>query len=72
MKKQYILTLIILLGLIIFFFYFKNEKVRVLEEYSSSGKLIGTNEYVIKSVSYTHLYYICVTVVDYEEVKPRT
>lgn len=48
MKKQYILALTILLGLIIFFFYFKNEKVRVLEEYSSSGKLIGTNEYVIK------------------------
>ncbi|MCV9926692.1 hypothetical protein OIU83_03480 [Flavobacterium sp. LS1R49] len=31
------------------FFYFKDEKVCTLKEYSPSGKLIGTNEYIIKN-----------------------
>ena len=39
---------VILIGLIVLFFYFKNEKVYISKEYSSSGKLIGTNEYVLR------------------------
>lgn len=49
MKKLYVIILAVLLGLIILFFYFKKEKVYTSNEYSPSGKLIGTNEYVLKS-----------------------
>ena len=48
MKKQYIIALFVIFGLIILFFYFKYEKVYTSKEYSPSGKLIGTNEYVSK------------------------
>ena len=49
MKKKYITVLVILLlGLIGLFYYYNDGKVRILEEYSSSGKLIGTNEYIIR------------------------
>lgn len=48
MKKKYIIGFVVLLSLIVLFFYYKNEKVYVSKEYSSSGKLIGTNEYVIR------------------------
>lgn len=48
MKKIYIILLTVILGLIILYFFFKNEKVYILKEYNPSGKLIGTNEYVIR------------------------
>ncbi|MCB6089529.1 hypothetical protein [Flavobacterium psychrophilum] len=48
MRKKYILTFTLLFSLIILFFYFKNEKVYLLEEYSPSGKLIKTHEYIIR------------------------
>lgn len=49
MKKTYIIVLAVLLSLIVLFFYFKDEKVYTFKEYSPSGKLIGTNEYVIRN-----------------------
>ncbi|KIC02128.1 toxin-antitoxin system YwqK family antitoxin [Flavobacterium sp. JRM] len=49
MKKIYIVIFIILLGLVVLFFYFKDEKVHTFKEYSPSGKLISTNEYVIRN-----------------------
>lgn len=55
MKKKYKIVLITLsvavLVLIVFRFYFNDEKVYISEEYSPSGKLIGTNEYVIRNDS---------------------
>ncbi|MFY7665812.1 hypothetical protein [Flavobacterium sp.] len=53
MKTKYrikvIIALILLIGFIVVYFFFKDEKVSLLKEYSPSGKLIGTNEYVIRS-----------------------
>lgn len=49
MKKIYIIVLAVLIGLIVLFFYFNDEKVHIFKEYSPSGKLIGTNEYVIRN-----------------------
>jgi len=49
MKKQYVIVLIVLLGLITLFFYFEDDRVYIFNEYSSTGKLIGTNEYVIRN-----------------------
>lgn len=49
MKKIYVIVLAVLLCLIVLFFYFKDEKVYTFKEYSPSGKLIGTNEYVIRN-----------------------
>lgn len=49
MKKIYVIVLVIILSLIILFFYFKDEKVYTYEEYSPSGKLISSNEYVIRN-----------------------
>ncbi|MCL9807724.1 hypothetical protein NAT51_19565 [Flavobacterium amniphilum] len=48
MKRKYLIILAILLGLIVLFLYFKDEKVYIYKEYSPSGKLIGINEYVIR------------------------
>jgi len=49
MKKTYIVLLVIALALIFLFLYYKNEKVSILEDYSASGKLMGTNEYVVRN-----------------------
>ncbi|MCV9930536.1 hypothetical protein OIU83_22945 [Flavobacterium sp. LS1R49] len=50
MKKKYIIIVFsVILGLIVLLFYFNVDKVYTLKEYSSTGKLIGTNEYVIKN-----------------------
>ncbi|AMO21128.1 toxin-antitoxin system YwqK family antitoxin [Flavobacterium columnare] len=53
MKREYkrtlIILIIVLLGLISFYFYSKNESVYILKEYSPNGKLIGTNEYVLRN-----------------------
>ncbi|ELM3645115.1 toxin-antitoxin system YwqK family antitoxin [Flavobacterium psychrophilum] len=50
MKNKYIIiALVVLFGLIVLFFYFKDEKVYTYKEYSSSGKLTSTNEYVIRN-----------------------
>jgi hypothetical protein len=50
MKNKYIIVaLVVLLALIGLFFYFKDEKVYTFKEYSPSGKLISTNEYVIRN-----------------------
>lgn len=49
MKKKYIIVFLVLLGLTALFFYFKDEKIHIYKEYSPSGKLIGTNEYVIRN-----------------------
>lgn len=43
------IVLIALIGLIGLFLYCKNEKTYISKEYSSTGKLIGTNEYVIRN-----------------------
>lgn len=48
MKKQYIIAIVALVGIIALFFYFKDEKADIYKEYSPSGKLISTNEYVIR------------------------
>lgn len=49
MKRKNIIVFVALVGLIILFFYFKNEKkIYLLEEYNPKGNLIGTNEYVIR------------------------
>ncbi|MCD0465070.1 hypothetical protein [Flavobacterium sp. ENC] len=48
MKKIYITGFAVLLGLIFLFFYFKDGKVHILREYSPSGKLIKTHEYIIR------------------------
>lgn len=49
MKKTYIIMLVIIsIGLIGLFFYFKNESVHVFKQYSTSGKLLKTHEYIIK------------------------
>jgi hypothetical protein len=47
-KNKIIITIILLIGLIAIYYYFKDEKIEVLKEYSSSGKLIGTNEYYLR------------------------
>lgn len=50
-KKNKILILIIaivLAGFVYLFFFNKNEKVYVLSQYDSKGKLTGTSEYIIK------------------------
>ncbi|WP_337968754.1 hypothetical protein [uncultured Flavobacterium sp.] len=49
MKKKYVIIIIILGSLIFLFLYFKNEKIYTSKEYDSAGKLIGTNEYVIRN-----------------------
>lgn len=48
MKKKYIAILTVILGLIILLFYSKSKNARILEEYSPSGKLIKTHEYIIR------------------------
>lgn len=47
-KNKYIIVLIAILGLVILYFYCKDEKVHIYNEYNPSGKLIGINEYVIR------------------------
>ncbi|MCV9930260.1 hypothetical protein OIU83_21560 [Flavobacterium sp. LS1R49] len=50
MKKIYIIVVLsVILGFIVLFFYFKDEKVYTLKEYSPSGKLLVTSEYVIRN-----------------------
>jgi hypothetical protein len=50
MKKTYIIVLAVLILLLILLrFYIKDEKVHILKEYSKSGKLIKTHEYIIRS-----------------------
>lgn len=49
MKKKYIIGLAVMLVLTALFFYFKDETVYTHKQYSPSGKLIGTNEYVIRN-----------------------
>lgn len=49
MKRKYIVVFVVLIILIGLFFYFKDEKNYILKEYSLSGKLIGTNEYIIRN-----------------------
>jgi hypothetical protein len=51
MKTKYkviLITIVLLIGLISTYYYIKDEKVKVLKEYSPSGQLIGTNEYYLK------------------------
>ncbi|CAM3995052.1 toxin-antitoxin system YwqK family antitoxin [Flavobacterium cucumis] len=48
-KNKIIITIILLIGLIAIYYYFKDEKIEVLKEYSSSGQLIGTNEYYLRN-----------------------
>lgn len=43
------LLLIVILGVLIFIFYFKEEKVYTSKEYNSTGQLIAINEYVIRN-----------------------
>lgn len=47
-KAQLLLTIIVLSWLLVFF-YFKDEKVYTLKEYNSTGKLLGTSEYIIRN-----------------------
>ncbi|MCV9930633.1 hypothetical protein OIU83_23440 [Flavobacterium sp. LS1R49] len=50
MKKKYIIAVfLMILGLTFLFFYFKEEKVYTLKEYSPSGKLLAMSEYVIRN-----------------------
>lgn len=48
-KVIFLILSILILGFIIAFYYFKENKVYTLKEYNSAGQLIGTNEYIIKS-----------------------
>ncbi|RVU89738.1 hypothetical protein EH230_13250 [Flavobacterium columnare] len=47
-KKVLIIVSILISGIIGIYFYVNNKKVYILKEYSTSGKLLGTNEYIIK------------------------
>lgn len=50
MKTKYkAIIIILILGLTAICYYFKYDKVNTLKEYSPSGQLIGTNEYVIRN-----------------------
>lgn len=49
MKKKHIIAIAVILGLVILYFYFTSEKVYTYKEYSPSGKLISTNEYIIRN-----------------------
>ncbi|WP_264538520.1 hypothetical protein [Flavobacterium sp. N1736] len=53
MKKIYkialLIVFIVIIGLIVFNKYLDDKKVHILNEYNSMGKLIGTNEYVIRN-----------------------
>lgn len=52
MKTKYkaiIISIVLLIGLIAIYYYFKDEKVKVLKEYNQAGQLIGINEYVIRN-----------------------
>lgn len=51
MNKKYKITLIaiiLLIASIVIYYYYKDEKVKILKEYSPTGNLIGTNEYVVR------------------------
>ncbi|AUX19147.1 hypothetical protein [Flavobacterium columnare] len=51
-KKNKLLSLaviLLILAIINFYFYNKEEKIHILKEYSTKGNLIGTNEYIIKN-----------------------
>lgn len=48
-KKILIISTIAFVGLVFIYFFFRNERVYTLEEYSPTGKLIGTNEYVLRN-----------------------
>lgn len=48
-KLIIIFLTIVILGLIIFYNFFKEEKVYVLKEFNLTGQLIGMNEYVIRN-----------------------
>lgn len=48
-KSILLILSILTLGVIIVFYYFKNEEVYILKEYSSTGQLLGKNEYVIRN-----------------------
>lgn len=47
--KAIIIILVLLVGFVCIYSYFKNERIRTLNEYSPAGKLVGTNEYVIRN-----------------------
>jgi hypothetical protein len=49
MKKKYLLISAIIIGLVVLHFYFKQEKVYTLKEYSPSGSLTGISDYVIRN-----------------------
>jgi hypothetical protein len=51
MKTKYkviLIAIVLFFGLIAIYYYIKDEKVKVLKEYSPLGQLIGTNEYYLK------------------------
>ncbi|WP_276379200.1 hypothetical protein [Flavobacterium sp. H4147] len=47
-QKPLIILTILIIGLILIYFYFDGKRVHVLKEYSSTGKLVGTNEYILR------------------------
>jgi hypothetical protein len=49
MKKQYTIAFVVLVGLIILFFYFKDEKVYTSKYYNSKTKTTEISEYVIRN-----------------------
>jgi len=48
-KKKLLIIFIALLILLTLYFFSKEEKVQILNEYSPEGKLLGTNEYVVRN-----------------------
>lgn len=51
MKSRYKIVLVIIVVFAVLFFYYRDKKVYVFKEYSPSGILLGTNEYVIRNDS---------------------
>ncbi|MFH7016335.1 hypothetical protein [Flavobacterium sp. FlaQc-47] len=48
-KIAFAMLFVVLIALIVFNIFFHDEKLRVLKEYSPEGKLLGTNEYIIRN-----------------------
>lgn len=47
--KTIIITLVVIFAISIFYMYYSENKIYVLKEYNNSGKLLGTNEYILKN-----------------------
>jgi len=47
--KTIIIALVVIFAISMFYIYYSKNKIYVLNEYNNSGKLLGTNEYILKN-----------------------